>query len=63
MVIPPQFRKRIEAARKGNSAGGTKVPPAKLEKCVLDLKDQGRSKPAAFAICNAQLAKKENNKK
>lgn len=28
---------------------------SKLERCVLSLKKQGRSKASAFAICNASL--------
>lgn len=31
---------------------------AKLERCVLSLKRQGKSKSAAFAICNAAMSKK-----
>lgn len=31
---------------------------ANLERCVLSLKRQGKSKSSAFAICNASLGKK-----
>lgn len=47
MAIPPQFKKKSNG----------KADPKKLEACVLKLKQQGKAKPEAFAICNARNKK------
>lgn len=38
------------------------MSPAKIDKCVKDVKKQGKSESSAWAICNAALGKKKKKK-
>lgn len=37
--------------------------PAKLERCVKQVKKKGHRKSSAYAICNASIKKKKSGKK